>query len=240
MRSRFLHRNVCSRERGNGGSAAAACRGAQGVPARFHGIRGSQAGIETSGVRWRGRQRTEDGEQMKGRADSVLCRLSCVVLLLWPIAASAQPLARPVVGVLCGGTPETDAYRISAFRHGLREAGYIEGQNVLFEYSCAEQHYDRLASLAADLVARKVTLIVTIGGIASAVAAKPATATIPILIAIGGDPVQLGLVASLNRPGGNITGVTFLINAMGAEQLEVLHEALPKTPLIAFLGDPAN
>ena len=177
---------------------------------------------------------------MKGRADSVLCRLSCVVLLLWPIVAFAQPLARPVVGVLCGGTPETDAYRISAFRHGLREAGYIEGQNVLFEYRCAEQHYDRLASLAADLVARKVTLIVTIGGIASAVAAKPATATIPILIAIGGDPVQLGLVASLNRPGGNITGVTFLINAMGAKQLEVLHEALPKTPRIAFLGNPAN
>jgi putative ABC transport system substrate-binding protein len=144
-----------------------------------------------------------------------------------------------VIGVLCGGTPETDAYRISAFRGGLQEAGYLEGQNVLFEYRCAEQHYDRFQSLAADLVARNVTLIVTMGTI-PAVAAKQMTSTIPILIAIGGDPVQLGLVQSLNRPGGNVTGVTLLINAMGAKQLEVLHEALPKTPLIAFLGDPAN
>jgi putative tryptophan/tyrosine transport system substrate-binding protein len=160
--------------------------------------------------------------------------------LAWPVAAPAQQLARPVIGVLCGGTPQLDAYRISAFRRGLREAGYIEGQNVLFEYRCADQHYDRLPTLAADLVARNVTVIVTMGGIPSAVAAKPATATIPILIAIGGDPVQLGLVATLNRPGGNVTGVTFLINAMGAKQLEVLHEGLPKTALIAFLGNPAN
>ena len=162
-----------------------------------------------------------------------------LLALAWPIAAPAQPLARPVIGVLCGGTPESDAYRISAFRGGLQEAGYLEGQNVLFEYRCAEQHYDRFPSLAADLVARNVTLIVTMGTI-PAVAAKQTTSTIPILIAIGGDPVQLGLVNSLNRPGGNVTGVTLLINAMGAKQLEVLHEALPKTPLIAFLGDPAN
>jgi putative ABC transport system substrate-binding protein len=145
-----------------------------------------------------------------------------------------------VIGVLCGGTPESDAYRISAFRSGLREAGYLEGQNVLFEYRCAEQHYDRLQALAADLVARNVSLIVAMGGNRSAVAAKSTTGTIPILIATGADPVQLGLVESLNRPGGNITGVTILINAMGAKQLEVLHEVLPKTPLIAFLGNPRN
>jgi putative tryptophan/tyrosine transport system substrate-binding protein len=202
------------------------------------------------GGRQSGRKRGPFSVSFTGRgrwwiARGAFLRLSSFVLLLaaavaWQSPAPAQPLARPVIGVLCGGTPESDAYRISAFRSGLREAGYLEGQNVLFEYRCAEQHYDRLQSLAADLVARNVTLIVAMGGIPSAVAAKPATATIPILIAIGGDPVQLGLVASLNRPGGNITGVTFLINAMGAKQLEVLREGLPKTPLIAFLGNPAN
>jgi putative ABC transport system substrate-binding protein len=137
----------------------------------------------------------------------------------WPLAARAQQ-AMPVIGLLCGGTPDSDAYRLTAFQRGLQEAGYIEGQNVTFDYRWAEQQYDRLPALAAELVRHEIALIVAMGGIPSAVAAKPSTTTIPILIAIGGDPVQLGLVASLNRPGGNVTGVSFLINSMGAKQLE--------------------
>ena len=157
----------------------------------------------------------------------------------WPLAARAQQ-AMPVIGLLCGGTPNSDAYRLTAFQRGLQETGYIEGQNVTFDYRWAEQQYDRLPALAAELVRHEIALIVAMGGIPSAVAAKPSTTTIPILIAIGGDPVQLGLVASLNRPGGNVTGVSFLINSMGAKQLEALHETVTKTALIGFLGNPAN
>jgi putative tryptophan/tyrosine transport system substrate-binding protein len=151
----------------------------------------------------------------------------------------AQP-TMPVIGLLCGGTAETDAYRLNAFKQGLSEGGYNEGRNVAFEYRWAELHYDRLPALATELVQRKVDLIASIGGIPSAIAAKASTASIPILIAIGGDPVQLGLVASLNRPGANVTGVSFLINAMGAKQLETLHQLLPAAELIAFLWNPAN
>jgi putative ABC transport system substrate-binding protein len=158
----------------------------------------------------------------------------------WPVAGHAQQPAIPVIGLLCGGTPESDAYRLISFQRGLQEAGYSEGRNVTFEYRWAEQQYDRLPALAAELVRQGVGLIVTMGGIPSAVAAKSSTTTIPVLIAIGGDPVQLGLVASLNRPGGNVTGVSFLINSMGAKQLEVLHETTAKTALIGFLGNPAN
>jgi putative tryptophan/tyrosine transport system substrate-binding protein len=160
--------------------------------------------------------------------------------ILQPFAARAQQPAMPVVGVLCGGTPESDAFRLNAFRQGLTEASYVENRNVVLEYRWAEQQYDRLPAFAGDLVRRQVALIVAVGGIPAAIAAKSSTTTIPVLIAIGGDPVQLGLVASLNRPGANVTGVSFLINAMGAKQLEVLHEAVPKTELIAFLGNPAN
>jgi putative ABC transport system substrate-binding protein len=158
----------------------------------------------------------------------------------WPLTVRAQQSTMPVIGLLCGGTPESDTDRVTAFRRGLNEAGYVEGRNIAIEYRWAEQQYDRLPALAAELVRREVALIVAMGGIPSAVAAKPTTATIPILIAIGGDPIKLGLVASLNRPGGNVTGVSFLINAMGAKQLEVLHETLPKTALIGFLGNPTN
>jgi len=158
----------------------------------------------------------------------------------WPLRSRAQRPAIPLVGLLCGGTLESDAYRLAAFHRGLQERSYIGGQNVTFEYRWAEQHYERLPALAAELVRREVALIVAMGGIASAVAAKPSTTTIPILIAIGGDPVQLGLVASLNRPGGNVTGVSFLINSMGAKQLEAVHETLAKAELIGFLENPAN
>jgi putative ABC transport system substrate-binding protein len=157
----------------------------------------------------------------------------------WPLAARAQQ-SMPAVGLLCGGTRESDGERVSAFLRGLKEGGFIDGQNVALEYRWAEQQYDRMPALAADLVHRKVALIVAMGGIPSAVATKAATMSIPILIAIGGDPVKLGLVPSLNRPGGNLTGVSFLINALGAKQLEALHETVPKAALIGFLGNSTN
>jgi putative ABC transport system substrate-binding protein len=158
----------------------------------------------------------------------------------WPFAAGAQQPALPVIGFLGSGTPESDAFRATAVRQGLKETGYVEGRNVAFAYRWAEGQNERLPALAADLVRSQVAVIVSMGGNASAVAAKSATATIPILIMIGTDPVKLGLVASLNRPGGNITGVSFLINTLVAKQFEVLHEAVLKTALIGFLVNPTN
>jgi putative ABC transport system substrate-binding protein len=158
----------------------------------------------------------------------------------WPHVARTQQQGMPAVGLLCGGTRESDVERVSAFLRGLKEGGFVDGQNVALEYRWAEQQYDRMPALAADFVRREVALIVAMGGIPSAVAAKAATANIPILIAIGGDPVKLGLVPSLNRPGGNLTGVSFLINAMGVKQLEALHETVPKTVSIGFLGNSTN
>jgi putative tryptophan/tyrosine transport system substrate-binding protein len=157
-----------------------------------------------------------------------------------PLAAKAQQSAMPVVGFLGSGSLESDAYRVAAVRQGLIEAGYVEGRNVAFEYRWAEDQYKRLPALAAELVRREVAVIVAIGGNTSAVAAKSATATIPIIFEIGGDPVALGLVASLNRPGGNITGVSLLIGTLVAKQFEILHETVPKTALIGFLVNPTN
>jgi putative ABC transport system substrate-binding protein len=158
----------------------------------------------------------------------------------WPLTVRAQQRAMPVVGFLGSGSPEYDAFRVAAVRKGLIEAGYVEGQNVAFEYRWAEDHTERLPALAADLVRRGVAVIVAIGGGSSAVAAKSATATIPILIMIGADPIKSGLVASLNRPGGNITGVNFLNNVLIAKRFEILHETVPKTELIGFLVNPTN
>ncbi len=160
--------------------------------------------------------------------------------IAWPLAARAQQPAMPVVGLLGVGSPKSDAFRVAAVRQGLTEAGYVEGRSVAFEYRWAQEHYERLPALAADLVRRGVAVIISLGGITSAVAAKSSTTTIPIVFATGGDPIKSGLVASLNRPGGNITGVSFLTATLVAKQFEVLHETVPATALIGLLVNPTS
>jgi putative tryptophan/tyrosine transport system substrate-binding protein len=158
--------------------------------------------------------------------------------MLWPAAAPAA--ATPVVGYLGSESPELFATRLRAFRDGLRSAGFVEGQNVAIEYRWAEGHNDRLPALAAELVRRKVDVIATPGSIASALAAKAATTTIPVVFETGADPVVTGLVASLNRPGGNLTGVSSLNAEVGPKRLELLHELLPAATDFALLVNPTN
>jgi putative tryptophan/tyrosine transport system substrate-binding protein len=150
----------------------------------------------------------------------------------------AQQKAMPVVGYLDLGTPDTGASLAPAFRQGLSETGYVEGQNVAIEYRWAEGDYNRFPALAADLVSRRVDLITALGGIWAALAAKDATSTIPIVFAMGGDPVGLGLVASLARPGGNLTGVSDLTRELGPKRLELLSELIPRAGVIGLLVDP--
>jgi putative tryptophan/tyrosine transport system substrate-binding protein len=160
--------------------------------------------------------------------------------LACPLAAHAQQPAPPVVGFLGSGSPESDAFRLAAVQQGLTESGYVEGRNVAFEYRWAEDHNERLPALAAELVRRGIAVLISIGGVTSAVAAKSSTATIPVLFATGSDPIKLGLVTSLNRPGGNVTGVNFLTETLVAKQFEVLYETVPRTPLIGFLVNPTS
>jgi putative ABC transport system substrate-binding protein len=156
----------------------------------------------------------------------------------WPLAARAQQPSMPVIGYLGGRSPKTDVPMLSAFRQGLNETGYVEGNNVAIEFRWASGQFDPLPELAADLVRRRVAVIVTSGGAAPALAAKAATATIPVLFVTAGDPVQEGLVASLSRPGGNLTGVVTFFNALGAKQLGLMRELLPNADLFGVLIDP--
>ena len=156
----------------------------------------------------------------------------------WPLAARAQQPTIPVVGFLNGSSAWEYAYVVGAFRQGLKETGYVEGQNVAIEYRWAEGHYERLPTLVADLLSRHVTVIAANGP--AAVAAKAATSSIPIVFAIGADPVKFGLVASMNRPGGNVTGVALLSVELGPKKLQMLHELIPTVRTVGLLVNSTN
>ena len=159
---------------------------------------------------------------------------------IWPLAARAQQPAMPVVGLLDPGSAAERADAVAPFRKGLAEAGFVEGQNVVLEFRWADGNYERLPTLAADLVSRRVSVIVTPGASAAAIAAKSATTTIPIVFDIGADPVKLGLVASLNRPGGNVTGVSNLSVGLAAKRMQLLRELVPAAHRIAVLVNPTD
>ena len=157
----------------------------------------------------------------------------------WPLAARAQQAAMPVIGYLNSGSPESDAPRLTGLRRGLNESGYVEGRNVVIEYRWAGNQADRLPALAADLVQLRVAVIVA-SGPPSTFAAKAATTSIPIVFGVGADPVQLGLVAGLNRPGGNVTGFNAYSGETGGKGLALLHELVPSAATIGFLENPTN
>lgn len=162
--------------------------------------------------------------------------------LTWPVVARAQQPAIPVVGFLNGAIEGSIAGSsvAAAFQSGLKEGGYVEGNNVVIEYRWADGHYDRFSALAAELVSRRVDVMFVSGGSVAPRAAMKATTTIPIVFSIGSDPVKFGFVQSLNRPGGNVTGVSFLINALGAKRLDLLHELVPTANVFGFLVNQKN
>ena len=165
--------------------------------------------------------------------------LLCGAAATWPIGASAQAVL-PVVGFISGGAAEADARFAAEFRKGLNETGYVDSQNVTVEYHWLEGRYDSVPALVADLVRRQVTVIATPATPVAALAAKAATTTIPIVFSAAGDPVQLGLVASLARPGGNVTGINYFSSELVGKRLRLLHDLLPKAVRIAVLINPAN
>jgi putative ABC transport system substrate-binding protein len=166
--------------------------------------------------------------------------IGSVAASAWPLAVEAQQPAVPVIGFIRSEVPEGFEQRLAGFHAGLKQAGYVEGQNVAIEFRWGRGQGDALAGFAADLVRRRVTVIVTSGSPTTALAAQSATSTIPIVFVIGGDPVKQGLVTSLNRPSGNITGVTFINNALAAKRLELLGELVPTAKTIAVLVNPAS
>src|SRR5215472_8314040 len=154
---------------------------------------------------------------------------------MWPLAARSQPPVLPVIGFMSARSPEDSSHLLAAFRQGLSDFGFIEGQNITIEFRWAGGQYDRLPSLAAELVARRVAVLAAVGGDASAAAAKQVTSVIPIVFGIGGDPVQAGLIKSLNRPGGNATGYTLLTNDLETKRFGLLRELVPGTPRAGVL-----
>lgn len=171
------------------------------------------------------------------RRDFISCMGSATV---WPLAVRAQQLAMPVIGFLSSRSPGESANVVSAFRQGLRETGFVEGQNVLIAFRWAEGRYDQLAGLAAELVDLRVAVLFAAGGPPSALAAKAATKTIPVVFSAVNDPVRLGLVASLNKPGGNVTGMSLLTSEMVAKSTQLLKELVPTAAIIAYLVNPSN
>ena len=158
----------------------------------------------------------------------------------WPIAARAQQSAVPVVGLITGFSADAAARYVAAFRKGLNQTGHVEGQDVTVEYHWLEGHYDRLPALMADLVHRQVAVIATPASNVTSLAAKAATATIPIVFSVPADPIRLGLVANLARPGGNATGINFFNSELAAKRLRLLHDLVPKAVRIAVLVNPTN
>jgi len=158
----------------------------------------------------------------------------------WPLAAHAQQAAMPGIGFLHSQSPDTNADRLRGFHRGLKDSGYVEGENLTIVYRWAENQIDRLPALAVDLVRRQVSVITTLGGTSVMLAAEAATATIPIVFVAAEDPVKLGLVASLARPGGNLTGINFLSGEVVAKRLELMRELVPAATRVAVLVNPTN